>query len=660
MPQRGTCSPINSRGHEATHADMSPSSPVKKKPARSLRDLPLFWKLLLPFLTLLIIVGAAGAFIIVRDLSSRAQAVLNEDLLQASLRARAILTNRELYVLESANLAANIEGVADAVKSDDRATVRRLLRSALALKTDLNLLVATDQQGVGLVEFARRVPETGLAGPSGMNWATEAFVRDALADPEGGKSAGFVEVGDETMLAIASPICAGPESCDPVGVAIAGIAANGLAIEASAQPETGETVAGVTIFSPDGAIIAQSGLSPSANQQPPSSGQLVRRTERVGDTEIATLYAPLEIQSVPQGIVGVSLPTEPVFASVRGAGLRLAAVLIGALIGIVAVGTLLSRLILNQVRPLVRTNRELGKGNLSARAPVLGNDELGELARGVNQMAEQLKASRDTLEMRVAQRTEEVERLLRERTEFFAALSHELRTPLAVIRNEARMMLDPTYQKNGKTRPGVAKKIQRASDELLAYVDEILELARVESGRIEVNVEDVSVVRAIDDLRATSSGLARAGEIKLGFSVPASMPMVRADPRRLREVLLNLVDNAVKYTPPGGKVDISAASRNGRVEVSVSDTGVGIPKDVSKRIFDPFYRVPGVKPQRGEPTTGIGLALTKRLVEAQGGHIGFVSKPGEGSTFTFTLRPAKSKRSAQRRTPAKKSSSKRR
>ncbi|MGH2739939.1 MAG: HAMP domain-containing sensor histidine kinase [Actinomycetota bacterium] len=638
---------------------MSTRSPVRGTPARFFRDLPLLWKLLLPFLTLLVIVGAAGAFVIVRDLSSRAQAVLNEDLLQASLRARALLNNRELYVLESANLAANLEGIADAVTSDDRQTARRLLRSALALKIDLNLLVVTDDEGIGFVEFARLVPQTGLAGPSGTDWSTEAFVGEALIDTEGGKSAGFVQVGSETMLAIASPICSGTETCDAVGAAIAGIAASRLAIDTSSQSGTEQSVAGIAIFGPDGTIVARAGLSPSKGAEPPATGDLVRRNERIGESEIATLYAPLEIQGARQGTVAVTLPTEPVFASVRGAGLRLAAVLIGALLGIVAVGALISRLILNQVRPLVTTNRALGKGDLAARAPVLGNDELGELARGVNQMAEQLKASRDTLEMRVAQRTEEVERLLRERTEFFAALSHELRTPLAVIRNEAKMMLDPTYTKNGKTRPGVAKKIQRASDELLAYVDEILELARVESGRIEVDLQNVTLAKAIEDLRATSSGLAKAGDIKLSVKVPAGVPTVRADPRRLREVLLNLVDNAVKYTPAGGRVEISAVSRNGRVEVSVTDTGVGIPKEVSTRIFDPFYRVPGVKPQRGEPTTGIGLALTKRLVEAQGGHIGFVSKPGEGSTFTFTLRQVKGKRAEPSRKPRKKASPKR-
>jgi two-component system phosphate regulon sensor histidine kinase PhoR len=100
---------------------------------------------------------------------------------------------------------------------------------------------------------------------------------------------------------------------------------------------------------------------------------------------------------------------------------------------------------------------------------------------------------------------------------------------------------------------------------------------------------------------------------------------------------MNLVDNAVKYTPAGGKITLSAVAHDGKVDLSVTDTGPGIPKGIGDRIFEPFYRVPGIRTQRGEAATGLGLALTKRLVEAQGGEIGFESKRGRGTTFTVSL-----------------------
>ena len=102
-------------------------------------------------------------------------------------------------------------------------------------------------------------------------------------------------------------------------------------------------------------------------------------------------------------------------------------------------------------------------------------------------------------------------------------------------------------------------------------------------------------------------------------------------------MILNLVDNAVKYTPPGGRIALSASAHNGSVEVLVSDTGVGIPEEAGNKIFEPFYRVKDTHPTRGQASTGLGLALTKRLVEAHGGAITFTSDPGKGSTFRFTL-----------------------
>jgi two-component system phosphate regulon sensor histidine kinase PhoR len=126
--------------------------------------------------------------------------------------------------------------------------------------------------------------------------------------------------------------------------------------------------------------------------------------------------------------------------------------------------------------------------------------------------------------------------------------------------------------------------------------------------------------------------------------VPPDLPAVRADRQRLREVIVNLVDNAAKYTPEGGSVDLSAAARNGSVVVSVKDTGVGIPPESGEFIFEPFYRVRGTRAQQGQASSGLGLALAKRVVEAQGGTISFESKVGKGTTFTFTLELAKRRR----------------
>lgn len=607
------------------------------------RDLPLFGKLLVPFLALMLLLGGLGGYLIVRDLSSRAETALNQDLSRRSLEVRSLLRDRELSLLESANFAANLEGIADAVGIKDRAAIVERLRSVLALKTRVNLIVAADKAGLGLVEYLRPAGGAKPQRKTGTDWSTVPFVRQALADPRGAKFGGFFPPafgGGRTMLSVAGAICSRIDPCTPVGVAVVGIGADELAAEAATKLATAapDSRSGVTFYDAAGRPVASTGLDGASQAGTDlSRAGLVRRTGRSGAQEIATLFAPLDVQGMRQGTIAVSAPTAKAFASVRGAGVRLALVLLAGLVGIVAIGIVLTRFILSQVRPLVATNRALGSGDLSARAPVLGRDELGELALGVNQMAEHLEANVETLELRVQQRTEEVRRLLRERTEFFAALSHEFRTPLAVILRQADLLLDPRTKKTGRWASQSGSMLKDSGQQLLLLINDILDLAKAEAGGLDMNLEEVRLAEAVNELRRTISGLAKGSGLSMSIKVPTDLPAVRADRARLREIILNLVDNAVKYTPEGGRVELSAAARNGNVVVSVSDTGVGIPAEARENMFEPFYRVKGIAAQRGQASSGLGLAITRRLVEAQGGKINYQSEAGAGSTFTFTL-----------------------
>lgn len=611
-------------------------SPPAIRWLRSLRNLPLLWKLLTPFLVLIIIVGAAGASLIVRNLASRAQSTLNRDLLQASLQARSTIQGRELYLLESANFAANLAGIADAVRAGDSRAAANLLRSVQVLKEDLNLIVLAGNGGVGIVEIVQLPGKETQVG-SGTSWKGLPFAAEALAGGGGDRVAGFHSIGEESMLSIAAPICSAVEGCSSVGVALVGMSVSTLVSEAVGEPE-GEGVSdiGITVLDSQGETVATSGEIAHARENIDLDGELLRVTEEVGEFELATLYAPLDLQGRQQGVVAVTLPTEPIFGSVRGAGLRLALILLAAIGGIVTIAALLSRYMLGQVHLLLEANRALGRGELSARAPVINEDEIGELARGLNQMAEQLQASYETLEMRVDQRTEEIQRLLGERTQFFASLSHELRTPIAVIIGQAEMLLDPDYAGRRKLKSEVGLTLKNSGEQLLALVNEILELARLEAGRFEVDLTEVGLEAVISQVLPTIRGLASQAGLDLALEIPTELPRVTADPLRMREVILNLVDNAVKYTPRGGWVEIAASEVNGSVELSVSDNGAGIPEEIGERVFEPFFVV-GTGTQRGEPSSGLGLALTKGIVEAQGGEIDFESTFGKGTVFKVRL-----------------------
>jgi signal transduction histidine kinase len=362
-----------------------------------------------------------------------------------------------------------------------------------------------------------------------------------------------------------------------------------------------------------------------------------RRIEGSGRGQVAAMYGPVAFEGGTRGILAVRRTTARAYSAARRARNGLAFILLGAMALTVLIGSGLARSILRQIRATLQTIGALGGGDLSARAPIINEDELGELARGVNTMAAQLETSYETLEQRVSERTDEVRQLLQQRSEFFAALSHELRTPLAVIVAQSDLLLEDGFADAPGAVQETGATVRASAQQLLDAVNQILEFAKTESGDVEVDLAPVSVADTFGDLEHTVDGLVRGSGLTLEFVVADDVPLVLADASRLRAVLLNLVGNAVKYTPAGGTVTVSASKRNGSVAIEVRDTGVGVPAEVGDRIFEPFYRVRSTRTQRGEASTGLGLALTKRLVEMQHGEISYTSTPKRGTTFTVTL-----------------------
>jgi signal transduction histidine kinase len=604
--------------------------------------LPLFWKLLLPFLVLIVIMGAAGTYVIVRDLSLTARVEINEELLRRSVDARARVHDRELYILESLNFAANLRGMAEAVKKRDSREVSTLLRSVLALKTDLKFVAITLPDGRSLIEFVRESPGGEATQGSGTAWGEQPIVSASLPGRGETKAAGFLPLGETTLLAIAGPICSTAEPCASTGSVIAGVDVRTMLQELLRERmSAGATKVRVGIYDDSGALVAASGkLQPKA----PKAGEFIRLTESIDDRDFFTLYSPIELQGTRGPTLAVSLAADSALGQPRGAGLRFALIVFLGMGAAVLVGVLLSRYVLTHIRALVETSRSLGRGDLGARAQVSARDELGELAHVLNQMADEVQASHTNLERRVEERTSEIERLLRERTDFFAGISHELRTPIAVIVNQARRLLTSIKSNETRRSKESISMILESADQLLDRVNDILELARAEAGGIEIAIGEVNIPEVIESVRPTVQGLASGGRHNIKIKVEDGIPPVQADPTRLKDVVMNLVDNAVKYTPAGGTIELTASARNGTVDLSVEDSGPGIPNDVGEMVFEPFYRVPGIKTQRGEAATGLGLALTKRLVEAQGGKISYTSKKGRGTMFTVSLIPLRSVR----------------
>ena len=258
-----------------------------------------------------------------------------------------------------------------------------------------------------------------------------------------------------------------------------------------------------------------------------------------------------------------------------------------------------------------------------------------QLRQVQEQYTRELAAANQELELR----NQEVERANRLKSEFLASMSHELRTPLHTIIGFSELLAEELKGPLNDNQKRFVEHIHRDSMHLLELINEILDLSKIEAGRLELKREVFDSSAAIEDAVATVRSHSDAKSIGLEVNLEASVP-IDADPVRFKQILLNLLSNAVKFTPDGRQIRVHAVSRSGFLEVSVIDTGIGIPKHEHRVVFDKFRQV-GQTTKGLREGTGLGLAITKELVEAHGGRISLESEVGKGSRFTFTIPAAR-------------------
>jgi PAS domain S-box-containing protein len=252
-----------------------------------------------------------------------------------------------------------------------------------------------------------------------------------------------------------------------------------------------------------------------------------------------------------------------------------------------------------------------------------------------------LGISEDITETRKAQeavRTAqgEAERANRAKSEFLASMSHELRTPLNAILGFSELLSDDsTDQFDKKTRRRFLDQIHSSGRHLLQLINDILDLSKVEAGQMELHLESVDLGSVIQDVRATIEPLALSKSIVLNTESKREISLI-ADSAKVKQMLLNLVSNAIKFTPNGGRIDIRIRRLDAWVEIAVSDSGIGIAKEDLERLFTEFQQL-DAGPGRQQEGTGLGLALTRRFAELHGGQVIVESEVGKGSTFTLRL-----------------------
>ncbi len=241
----------------------------------------------------------------------------------------------------------------------------------------------------------------------------------------------------------------------------------------------------------------------------------------------------------------------------------------------------------------------------------------------------------------LALRNKEVERANRLKSEFLASMSHELRTPLHTIIGFSELLSEELKGPLNVSQKRFVEHIHRDSLHLLALINDILDLSKIEAGRLDLQREVFEVRAAIEDALTTIGSQCEAKSIRLESNLQVSVP-VHADPLRFKQILLNLLSNAVKFTPEGNSIRVDARISDGFVQIAVCDTGIGVPKEFHETIFDKFRQV-GATTKGVREGTGLGLAITKELVTKQGGQIWMESEPGKGSRFTFTVPVARAR-----------------
>jgi len=304
--------------------------------------------------------------------------------------------------------------------------------------------------------------------------------------------------------------------------------------------------------------------------------------------------------------------------------------------------------IFSPVSLLTKGTEQVMSGNLDFKLDVRTGDELEVLADRFNSMAAALRAERASLENKVHERTkaleaaqrQELERqsdILKLKDEFLFVAAHELRTPVTSIRWSLESVADR------KMAPEIAQAFvdaMNASKNLSTLVEDLLNMARLDARRIPFKKEFVNLVEAAQSALKELGPIAEKKKVKLALEAPEGLvPMALADDRRVNEVLVNLVSNAVKYNRPGGNVTVRISREEPYMRYDVVDDGPGIAPEEQHHLFEKFWRA---KTSSGVEGSGLGLFITKRLVEGMNGIISFESEPGHGTTFTVRLPVAKS------------------
>ncbi|HWI53045.1 MAG TPA: ATP-binding protein [Symbiobacteriaceae bacterium] len=345
------------------------------------------------------------------------------------------------------------------------------------------------------------------------------------------------------------------------------------------------------------------------------------------------------------GAISVTLPMTDALWNAHTETVRLAVgmLLVAALV-LLIIWFLLLKQVSEPLKQLAGVAESIGGGHIQlereALRPLYANKETAVVADAFSSMTQRLEESYSSLEQKVADRTAqlqeanaELERASRHKSEFLTMVSHEFRTPLTSIITFTELLLDDAAGKVNQEQQEYLTDVLESSQRLLNMINDLLDISRLDAGKVRLFREALDIYDLARDAERTVRPLVERKGLTLALEMGRNLPLVEADGLRVTQVLLNLLGNAIKFTPAGGRITMTARVDVDFLEVAVKDTGIGIAPEDRKRVFEKFSQAGRERPEG----TGLGLPLAKSLVELHGGCMWLESEPGRGSTFHFTL-----------------------
>ena len=297
----------------------------------------------------------------------------------------------------------------------------------------------------------------------------------------------------------------------------------------------------------------------------------------------------------------------------------------GGVLFALILGYSISASLVDPVKQMNRRFQEIAHENFSGRLEIPNRDELGNLANALNDMSSEL-----------GRLYREIQAASRHKSEFLANMSHELRTPLNAIIGFSQVLDERVFGELNEKQSEYISDIHESGIHLLSLINDILDLSKVEAGHMELDLKKFDVRVALDNALILVKERSLRNGLTLEIDLDSGLGNLVADERKFKQILLNLLTNAIKFTPEGGSITVNATGAENRLEIAISDTGVGISPENQKLIFEEFRQV-SEQDESVREGTGLGLTLTKKFVEMHGGEISVTSEVGKGSSFRFTL-----------------------